>query len=176
LVAGLVGAVVGAILGGAASLMASVIIGRQQLCRTTRINMYDEQLPEIQEALPHWIELDPGYMEGILDAWAEDGEWIYENEVQLDKADKLFKLIEALHRSSVIAGKSDRDRCEGIRKVMSLRRSHVEAGWMLAMERQTASWQGYPWEVYSRDREASEMLRDLENYLAGKIRGQSGSA
>ena len=45
--AGLLGAVVGAIVGGAARLFASLIVERQRVARETRIRMYDELVPAV---------------------------------------------------------------------------------------------------------------------------------
>jgi hypothetical protein len=45
----LLGAVVGAIVGGAATLFASLIVERQRVARETRIRMYDELLPAVRD-------------------------------------------------------------------------------------------------------------------------------
>ncbi len=45
--AGLLGAVVGAIVGGAVTLLASVIVERQKVARETRLRIYDEILPAV---------------------------------------------------------------------------------------------------------------------------------
>jgi hypothetical protein len=45
--AGLLGAVVGAIVGGAATLFASLIVERKKVARETRIRMYGELLPAV---------------------------------------------------------------------------------------------------------------------------------
>jgi hypothetical protein len=85
----LLAAFVGAVTGGAASLAGSVFVGRRDLTRKTRIHMYHDLIPPLQEEISRLI--------GKKSQDPEPRKEIYEG-------------VEALARESVVAGRIDSKR------------------------------------------------------------------
>jgi hypothetical protein len=85
----LLSALVGALVGGAASLAGTVLVNRMQMATAARMRMYDEMLPKLSEAISGPNQLD---------------------------RDAVTKILEQLLRVGAIAGRSER---KSTRKLLS---------------------------------------------------------
>jgi hypothetical protein len=96
----IVSALLGALVGGAASLAGSVLVARRQLTRETRIRMYNELVPALQQEVARYANL-------VIPPFSE-----------------FERHVEALHRAAIIAGCSDSARVRHIELLVAdLRRS-----------------------------------------------------
>jgi hypothetical protein len=84
----LLAALVGAIVGGAASLIGTMIVNKQQMATNARVRLYDELLPNLA------LRVD-----GLLDDW-EPASAVAEEQMP--------DLLEAVRRASAIAGPFER--------------------------------------------------------------------
>jgi hypothetical protein len=82
----LLAAFVGAVTGGAASLAGSIYVGRRDLTRKTRIRMYHDLIPPIQEDISRLIE---------------------EESQSPEPRKEIYRAVKVLARESVLAGRID---------------------------------------------------------------------
>jgi hypothetical protein len=87
LVAGLLGASLGAVLGGASALAGSIVVERMKLAKNSRIRIFDELLPELV-LLVHNLYRFEKHPRDVM-----------------DDADKVAK---AIARAAILAGRKDR--------------------------------------------------------------------
>jgi hypothetical protein len=81
----LLAAFVGAVTGGAASLAGSIYVGRRDLTRKTRIHMYHDLIPPLQEEICRLIERKPQSMK---------------------PREEVYRAVEALARQGILAGRT----------------------------------------------------------------------
>lgn len=91
--AALLGAFVGAVVGGLASAAGSVWVNRRELTRATRVRIYDELLPDLLMA----------HYEGVIDPLVGK---------PLKASPAKWQTYEALRRSAIIASRADARRAE----------------------------------------------------------------
>jgi hypothetical protein len=149
LVAALLGAFVGAVGGGAASLAGSVIVNRLQLRREMRIRMYDDLLPKL-----------------AVDFARTDAEITSSLAPEIPKA--FQSALAEMKRASVIAGRTDAARVTELSRLVSARNATYDGI--------SVSYAGT--KIYSSDdrkfldlqaQEIGRALFELNDYLARKL-------
>jgi hypothetical protein len=93
LVAGLLGASLGAVLGGASALAGSIVVERMKLAKNSRIRIFDELLPELV-LLVHNLNRFEKHPRDVM-----------------DDADEVAK---AIARAAILAGRKDRRIGDGL--------------------------------------------------------------
>jgi len=110
-----------------------------------------------------------GELEGMLKGQPteDDENRIIKDCVQIDKAEKLLKLTEALYRESVIAGRKDRRQCRKILDLVLARHLHARIGWR---EGGNVDWRGNYYDVHEKDHLIYQLHSRLNDYLTHRIR------
>jgi hypothetical protein len=101
----LIAALVGALVGGAASLAGSILVGRQDLTRKMRIQMYQDMLPSLQEKVSEIIK-DSSRQQSLRLITSLD-----------EVRDEVYKAITVLRRAAIIAGRRDSSRIKRIEEL-----------------------------------------------------------
>jgi hypothetical protein len=139
LAAALLGAFVGAIGGGAASLAGSVIVNRRELRRKMRIRIYDELLPKlIKENFSRTAKGE------VVSKPASERPTVFNHD-----------LIREIERASVLAG----------RRIVARVRNAEE----LMLDKYRYDLSGDEHKVDQSDREIGRALFELNDYLARKL-------
>jgi hypothetical protein len=149
--AGLLGAMVGAVVGGAATLFASLIVERQRVARETRIRMYDELVPAILDGYL-------GYASTRIPAEATDETKEYVREYE--------RLLRELERASVIAGRKDHALTLELINVLIA----SELGAHAATTNGVPESEVFAAQLFEDQVAFNSKARRLQAYLAGKIR------
>jgi hypothetical protein len=93
----LLSGIVGALVGGAASLAGTVLVNRMQMAAGARLRIYDDLLPKFRHAVDEYLELPPsGALQSINTAAAEQA----------------TEVLAALRRAAAIAGGHERHYAE----------------------------------------------------------------
>lgn len=100
----LVAAFVGALVGGAASLAGSIFVGRRDLTRRVRIQMYQELIPPLQDKMIRITN----------DSAASPRDRIIK---ETSPRDEVYAAMTVLHRASVIAGRSDSTKVKALEEL-----------------------------------------------------------
>lgn len=148
LVVGLLGAVVG----GAASLVGSVIVNRMQLVRAARIRMFKELLPPLvrKRLQAHANEMQEGLGSSI---------------------DDYIQAFHALSLESVIAGRKDEALVVDLSEIDNRRYEILATGEWLEIEGQR-SWAGDMQALLNLNLEYGNRVAVLHYYLADRIHGR----
>jgi hypothetical protein len=146
--AALLGAFVGAVGGGAASLAGSVIVNRLQLRRQMRIRIYDELLPQLTK---HFRETPSGTRSQLYG----------------DLPDDFQQVVKKMERASVIAGRADAGKVKELSQLVS----HRNTRYMLGMatrgfEEELGADHN---ELRALNSEIGRVVFKLKDYFAGKI-------
>jgi hypothetical protein len=95
----LLSGVVGAIVGGAASLAGTMLVNRMQVAANARMRMYDELLPKLQQALSEYMVFT-----GFTTDFKRD---LKVKEVNKDAAQRVDEALAALRRVSGLTGRQE---------------------------------------------------------------------
>jgi hypothetical protein len=144
----LLGAFLGAVVGGATSLAGSVIVNRMQLKRQMRIRMYDELLPQLSE---HFTRTPWGVHHRIYGNLPRDFE----------------RIVTEVERASVIAGRSDAAKVKKLRQLVDERGFVYYSG--VEVRGEVEEFEGDRDELEKVTSEIGRVVFELKDYLEGKL-------
>jgi hypothetical protein len=148
----LLSGVVGAIVGGAASLAGTVLVNRMQLATNARMRMYDELLPKFQQDVEEFIRTAPdkGFRETSQDA-----------------AQRVDEALRALMRASTAAGGRERRYVAGMVPIWTFLQTSVPLAAGSLVEDYGA--RDTRVEVPRARHHLDETVRELSAYLEAKL-------